>query len=130
MADPFLAGRSGRNVLHPPGILLKKICQKWPFLDNLTENPHFSVRATIEMSGLHHEIRRFGKFGGQSKHFFKNFGPKVFWGEMGVLGQIVQKKAIFGLFFSKVCLVGATGQKWIGHAPSCSEIVESCSRTQ
>ena len=32
------------------------------------------------------------------KTFFKNFGPKVFWGEMGLLGP----------FFSKVCLVGAT----------------------
>ena len=50
MADPFLAGRSGRNVLHPPGTLLKKIGQKWPFFGQLDQKPPFHPKTLSDQN--------------------------------------------------------------------------------
>ncbi len=50
MADPFLAGRSGRNVLHPPGTLLKKIAQKWPFFGQLDQNPPYGRKIFLDQN--------------------------------------------------------------------------------
>ncbi len=96
----------------------------------------FNRSSRIDMSVLHHEMRRVSRLSSQLKHLFKNFGPKMIWGEMGLFGPLVQKKAIFGGHFVQKCawwmqhiLAAPTGRKWIGHIPKCSKVLKSLSES-